>query len=444
MRNIFSMFTLATAVLSGFLFQFNSGEAEFNTRNGSSILFNNISVAAENNTPLFAQYLSNHSSSPLKDNLELSGVMVVEGQKIPIRGNLQQLKSFFDALNNARNRKLRVLHWGDSIILGDIISEQLREYFQRQFGGNGVGFVSMNVDDFGMRLSTKVSFSPDWKEASFVKLNPNRLPLGPNGAVYVPGYESWANYEVGKSGRANKYFSLARMVYSNAPKGATITSSVNGKPSQKMVLEQGNNLRVLDIAASAGRSLKLTFTNCQGGLFYGVSFENGEGVYLDNFPIRGNSGISLGEFQISRLKEFNSLFNYKLIILNFGLNILSPEHTSYSWYETKMEKVISMLKDAFPQTAFLLVTVGDKGIKKGSRFLTDPMVSVLIRSQQALAERAGIAYWNLFEAMGGENSIVRWTESKPALALKDYCHLTTYGGEIVAQLLAESLLSLKK
>jgi len=47
----------------------------------------------------------------------------------------------FDAMENATNDPIRVLHYGDSQLEGDRISADLRERFQTAFGGSGVGMV---------------------------------------------------------------------------------------------------------------------------------------------------------------------------------------------------------------------------------------------------------------------------------------------------------------
>jgi hypothetical protein len=61
-------------------------------------------------------------------------------------------------------------------------------------------------------------------------------------------------------------------------------------------------------------------------------------------------------------------------------------------------------------------------------------------AQRLIAERTGIAFWDLYEAMGGENSMVKLAEAKPPLAAKDYTHLTFKGGRKLAKLMVGSLL----
>ena len=58
-----------------------------------------------------------------------------------LSGNLTQLNKFFNALNNSHSKQVRIAHYGDSTIEGDLISEDSRDLFQKKFGGKGVGIV---------------------------------------------------------------------------------------------------------------------------------------------------------------------------------------------------------------------------------------------------------------------------------------------------------------
>lgn len=363
------------------------------------------------------------------------------GKNVPITGNTDQLKYFFQSLKDAKNKKVRIAHFGDSLIEGDVITSDLRDNLQQKFGGNGAGFVSINSDDVQMRKSTKLSFSNDWKEASIFKRNPNNWPFGINAAVFVPSANSWVKYETTSFSKTLKSFSSARLIYKGSDGNCQVNYSFNGAPSKTAKLQGGNNVKDLDLQAqSPAKSLKIDFKDCNDAFFYGVSLENGNGIYVDNFPIKGNSGVSLVDIPKDVLKDFHEIMNYKLIIINFGINVLSPTYSEYTWYEKRMIKVVNYFKEAFPETSILIVSVGDKAIKKGSRFITDPQTPMLLEAQKNVAEKTGVAFWSLFEAMGGENSIPQWVSAGPPLAFRDYCHLTYEGGTRVADLLTKALM----
>src|SRR5689334_8385418 len=59
--------------------------------------------------------------------------------------NPHALRSFFAALNNAsakqRLEPVRIMHFGDSHVAADVLTREIREKFQTDFGDGGAGFV---------------------------------------------------------------------------------------------------------------------------------------------------------------------------------------------------------------------------------------------------------------------------------------------------------------
>ena len=65
---------------------------------------------------------------------------------------------------------------------------------------------------------------------------------------------------------------------------------------------------------------------------------------------------------------------------------------------------------------------------------------MLIQAQERIASENKLLFWNMFEAMGGENSMAAFANAKPALANKDYTHLNFAGGRKVGLVLAKSFI----
>jgi lysophospholipase L1-like esterase len=66
-----------------------------------------------------------------------------------------------------------------------------------------------------------------------------------------------------------------------------------------------------------------------------------------------------------------------------------------------------------------------------------PGVKNLIRYQQQMAAKAGIAFWNLYDAMGGEGSMAQMVQASQANY--DYTHINARGGKVLAQKLFDTL-----
>lgn len=367
------------------------------------------------------------------------------GKFVPVTGNIEQLKYFFKALKNSKNKKIRIAHYGDSLILGDVITEYLREKFQQQYGGIGIGFVPIISDDNRMRRTVNHSFSDDWTYASFVSRNPDQLPFGINGAISIPKPGSWVKYETTRVFKSCSSFDVVKFYYNNADKSSVIQISVDGETPRKINLEAGNDIKELVLSTkSYSTKLEIKFVSGKAPYCYGVSLESNYGIYVDNFPMRGNSGSSLLDIPNKVLQDFDKYLSYDLIIFNYGANVSSPNKGIYNVYENKMVNVIESFKKAFPNTSFLLVSAGDKTIKRGSQFVTDPDVPLLLEAQKKIAEKANIAFWSLWDSMGGLNSMNDWVNAAPPQALKDYSHFTNTGGERVAELFYNALYEVSK
>ena len=141
------------------------------------------------------------------------------------------------------------------------------------------------------------------------------------------------------------------------------------------------------------------------------------------------------------LKAFQRVRPYDLIVLQYGLNVATERGVNYESYKKGMLAVIAHLKEAFPEAAILLVSVGDREFKDDRRngeLRTMPGVKNLIRYQQSVAADSRIAFWNMYEAMGGEGSILDMIDRK--MANLDYTHINFKGGKHLSGILFETLM----
>ena len=101
------------------------------------------------------------------------------------------------------------------------------------------------------------------------------------------------------------------------------------------------------------------------------------------------------------------------------------------------------IKKHYPKSSILVISPGDLGEKKGRNIVTHPGIKKFVKAQARIAEKGNVAFWNMYEAMGGENSIESWVEASPPLAFKDFCHLTPKGGKTIAEKLTAALMKAK-
>jgi len=356
-------------------------------------------------------------------------------------GNTSQLSYFFDALKNAKTQGVRIAHYGDSGIEGDLISADLRESFQSRYGGTAVGHLGIVSQDITFRTTIKHSFSPEgtWETGALYSSNSKNLPLGISGEAVVPKGNSWVRYEITRAQKSLKEIKSFRLFYTNA-KASQVKVYFNDAPASKSFnLVAGAGVKELLVKCdSPSKSVKIEFPVKDQACILGISLEGDPGVYIDNFPLRGNSGVDIQKIPADMLKGYAKLIDYKLIILEFGLNIAGKQ--DYSFYEREMTKVINLLKSAYPKASILMISVHDKAVKEGSNFVTDPSILQLLETQKNIAVKNNVALFNLFEAMGGKNSMGKWVKNNPPLASTDYVHFNLFGAKKVADLVMQSLM----
>lgn len=395
-------------------------------------------------TILFSASLTPIESAPFNESINTNNIDANIGQETKLQGNTEQLNGFFEALSNTKNRNVRIAHFGDSMIWGDIISAELREKFQKKFGGNGQGLLSICADDISIKTTTIHKFSDDWDWASLFTRNAQRYPIGICGTVATPSNSSWVEYIGGRSSSSSKRFNLVRIFYSNTNSNSNIKYTLSNGDSGTLELgSSSNNVEEKQLSLiESVTSIKMNFNNCKDAFFYGISLENEPGLFIDNIALRGNSGVSITDIDEDVFKKMSDMLNYKLVILSFGINVAEAGKTDYRWYIKRMERVIKYIRKCMPDVGIILVGTGDRSVKKGSQLISEPVLPYLIKAQMEIAKEANVAYWNMFEAMGGENSMKRFVEASPPLAYKDYTHFTPQGGEVIADLLFNAIMDL--
>lgn len=220
----------------------------------------------------------------------------------------------------------------------------------------------------------------------------------------------------------------------------TLSVRVNRGEATTETFEPIDDLQEMTVEGNIG-SVRWTVESADSTLFYGLAMDGTSGIVLDNFSLRGSSGLSLRSVPVWMMREFNEQRPYDLIILQYGLNVATERGRNYDRYIAGMQTTVEHLKEAFPQAAILVVSVGDRDYKtEEGELRTMPGIKNLVRYQQNLAADEAVAFWNMFEAMGGEGSMAEMVHAKPSLANYDYTHINFRGGKYLAGLLYESLI----
>jgi len=350
------------------------------------------------------------------------------------------LKLFLDALCELDTVKkpLHIAFFGDSFIEGDILTATLRDSLQSEFGGSGVGFVPITSEVNQFRQTVSHTFSDNWTTYTGLNGKPSVASLGFSCNSYVPAAGATVNYAGVKSSPHLRRFNSVNLFYGNLTTASNVSININAKGPQTYAMQAGKGAHKLTVKSDSIKSAALSFGG--GGEVYGITLEDTTGISVDNLSLRGNSGAALLNVDDYMLADFDSLRDYKLIILQYGLNVAAEGVTKFTGYENNMVKVIEKLKKNCPGASILLVSVSDRGSKATGTYATMKSIPYLVEAQRRIASKTGVAFWNLFEAMGGEGSMITYADAKPPLANKDYTHLKFAGGRKLAGILMQTIM----
>lgn len=345
--------------------------------------------------------------------------------------------------------KIRIAWFGDSTIEGDLISQDVRKNLQDIFGGSGIGYVPITSVVSKFRNNVQHNFSDNWKTYSFSSGNPYPFPLGISGFVFIPAQ---GKYEAGDAPTGNTQcwveyatpsekttFESLRLFYGYLEGTANLHLSTDGGNYTERSLAAGVGIHGVSLIDRPVKKAKIYISADAPLAVYGAFIENNEGgIYIDNYALRGSNGINLNQIKDEVWRAFNSQLHYKLIILQYGANIADPGATSFAWYEKGLSQIIARLKELFPDAGILVIGAPDKSIHSEQDYVTNPAIPMILKAQRRAAEKMGVAFWNLFDAMGGENSMPVWVERK--LAAPDYTHLSGKGAREIAKRITKAIL----
>ena len=338
------------------------------------------------------------------------------------------LDYFIEGLREAGSKQVRVVHYGDSQIEEDRITSTLRSHLQEQYGGIGPGLLPL-VQTIPTRTVVQ-SLLIDGQRVT-PKNGPQRwLVYGPkaqqrdsNNHYGVMGQVAvldslcdsvTVHFEpYGKLTKAN-YFSQMRVI-------ATPSIVVNGSRQHKGALRDTLTRLNIDL--------------CGIGEVYGISLESPSGVIVDNIPMRGGSGNVFTKINRKQLTDFFAETNTRLIILQFGGNVMPWANTEerVRSYAYSMRKQIRYLRECAPNASLLFIGPSDMLTVVDGEKRSYPTIAYMDQQLARAAAAEGIAYWSLFKAMGGEGSMLQWQEK--GLASSDGVHFYRSGANKAGELL---------
>lgn len=370
------------------------------------------------------------------------GMVVIEDFKDSL-GIDREMDHFYAALDEVKERPVRIAYFGDSFIEGDILTASLRDLLQEKFGGCGVGFIDIKSQIAGFRTSV-VELSSGWEDHNVVDAASkgfNNAMQGINGRYYFPMGLAYIDARGQQSVYPEHLDTMeTATVFFTPESGLSMRYSINGeqyKPFYSVPDSIPQSVQARRLKAKMGR---ISVEVNGRGRFYGIALEGRKGIVLDNFSMRGSVGWHLGYIPQSTINDFARLRHYDLIIMHYGLNMVTPSSKGYEVYCEKFKEGIERFREAYPETSMLIVSVSNRDSRGANgEFQTMRGVVDLVEAQHQMAQDEHVAFWNIQQAMGGSGSMARM--QKEGQANRDYTHINFQGGKVIGQLFFDVLMN---
>jgi alginate O-acetyltransferase complex protein AlgI len=232
-----------------------------------------------------------------------------------------------------------------------------------------------------------------------------------------------------------------RIFYGNLSDTVAINVFTNIGFIDSDTLKMGNGPFEHNVRLGNSSEVTLEFIGKSSPDIYGISLESDKGVIVDNIPQRGSAGLEFTMVDKSNIDSLYGMLKPDLFILQYGLNIVRNVRSDYTYYENGLYRQLMLLKDLCPHTPVIVLSLTDMAYSENDSIKSFPNIETIRDAQERAAIRAGSAFWDTYEEMGGKNSIISWVNSMPPLAQKDYIHLTYKGADSLSHLLITSLLT---
>lgn len=388
----------------------------------------------------------------------LAGGLPVHGQRIDftyktfaleidadnVIHNAGHLDNFFEKLYLLHQRnegRVSIVHIGDSHIQADYMTSVIRRHFHRHFGNAGRGLiVPLRVAGTNEPNNFKTASTVAWQSKRCV-FPDQPLPIGVGGVtIFTPNPR--ANLDIYMNDLWLDYsFNKLTLFYEKDAKSFDFSvRGPDGKELGKIASHDEDSSRSVSHVSWENRVNAVTLQPMRSNagqsraMIYGAVLENSmPGILYHSI---GVNGAKFRHYTVAKyFARQTAALNADLFIISLGTN----ESIDYPYVNKKfsgeIDELLSALKRNNPLSEFILVTPQDVFRQK-----TKPNPGILQVREQIMqyAVENGLAFYDMFRAMGGEHSAIGWSEH--ALLSRDGIHLTRDGYEYQGNLFFHAIM----
>jgi lysophospholipase L1-like esterase len=362
-----------------------------------------------------------------------------EKPKTPTRviENPVALGELFKALTDARDKgrlePVRIMHFGDSHVAADVLTREIREQLQAEFGDGGAGFMIPGNPMATRRRGVVAGFTQGWVvEGIGGRHSPDAIygPAGINIATSTAGERAWLE-------ASGNHFEV---YFARQPGGGKIEITLDGVDAlEEPILLNASVSKLdsvfIDVPDDAPHRLEVRTLNTGKVRLLGIVSEHlSGGVSYDVFGINGAKANRLLGWNQPALAAAIKARDPNLIILAYGTNEVADGDWTAAAYESLLTEIVRRLHAIAPHASILLFGPPDR-----ADLPLNLRLQSLINVERRVALANNTAFWSAYNAMGGSGSMSNWLRRE--LAQPDRVHLTAAGYARLADMFYEDLIS---
>jgi lysophospholipase L1-like esterase len=336
----------------------------------------------------------------------------------------------------------RIAHFGDSIIVSDFVSGELRRLLQRRFGDGGHGFVLMaNAWPSYFHWDVERYATSGFKVSTIVGPYAEDGWYGLGGVAFRADRHVLSRVGTAKNGAFGRHVSRFVVTYAEAPRGGRFQLRVDGKDAGVVDSNASEpKARFHELVVPDGpHELEVQTLSGESRLFGIVLERSGPGLVLDALGVQGARVRFLDKQDDAHWAEQLRFRDPDLVVYQFGANE-SGDGFVYSMedFHRTMLEVLAQAKRALPRASCLVIGAMDRAAKQGDAIVSVRVIPALVEEQRKVALASGCAYYDTYRAMGGKGSMPIWV--KRGLGQADLTHPSGAGAERLANWIYGALL----
>jgi lysophospholipase L1-like esterase len=358
--------------------------------------------------------------------------------------NEGHLDDFYESLFQLKKglpMNVNVVHIGDSHIQADFLTNSVRRNFQKEFGNAGRGLiVPGRVAGTNEPFNIQTSSTAPWKGKRGIFINdPTPIGIGgitittdqPNTKLYIYMNDLWLDYSFNT---VTLFYQKDITSFNISVKDSSYAELGSFGPYSSEPFSNYAKLKLPYLTGGLVLELVKTAPEQSQATIFGINLENGKNGLL--YHSIGINGAKYAHYNAALYfaKQTRALVP-DLFIISLGTNEALDFPYLDKNFTQHVDKLISSLREYNPTAKIILVTPPEVFRKK---IKMNPGIPTIRQQIIQYAVENGLAFWDMYKALGGENSAQAWR--KAALLRDDGIHYTRDGYDYQGNLLYYALI----